>query len=306
MANTTAASLASLRGLTAKFDLGVQTASPLYQELCTMFPSKSADERYAALGSMPGVREWVGDRIFKDLRATDFTLANKHWENSLAVKKTDIADDRLGMYGPLLEQMGQEAALHPDQLFMEVLVAGESQACFDGQYFFDTDHSMGDSGSQSNDLTGAAATGTSPTEAEFRSAYHACRKAMLGFKRDNGKPFISNVIRPFPNLLLLVPTDMEEVADAAINKTFINNGESNHVLDKPRIMTSGALTNQDRFYLFNLSQPLKPFVFQAREPLSRQMKGMEDIEFKDVKFMTEARYNVGYLAWWNAVVYTFT
>jgi phage major head subunit gpT-like protein len=302
----TAAATATLRGLTAKFDMGVQAATPLYPELCTTFPSKGADERYAALGAMPGVREWVGDRIFNELRAADFTLANKQWESSLSVKKTDIADDRLGMYGPLLEQMGQEAALHPDQLFMEALVAGESQVCFDGQYFFDTDHSMGDSGTQDNDLTGAAATGTAPTEAEFRSAYHACRKAMLGFKRDNGKPFIPNIIRPLPNLLLLVPVDMEEVANQAINKTLVSGGETNVVLDKPRIMTSGALTNQAKFYLFNLSQPTKPFVFQAREPLTRQMKGMDDIEHKDVKFMTEARYNVGYMAWWNAVLYTFT
>jgi hypothetical protein len=33
---------------------------------------------------------------------------------------------------------------------------------------------------------------------------------------------------------------------------------------------------------------------------------LNDIETKDVKFMTEARYNVGYLAWWTAVLTTFT
>jgi hypothetical protein len=47
-------------------------------------------------------------------------------------------------------------------------------------------------------------------------------------------------------------------------------------------------------------------VFQKREPISRQPKGADDIEKKDIKFMTQARYNVGYLAWWNAVLYTFT
>jgi len=36
---------------------------------------------------------------------------------------------------------------------------------------------------------------------------------------------------------------------------------------------------------------LRPFVSQAREPLHRQMKDLNDIETKDVKFMTEARYN---------------
>jgi phage major head subunit gpT-like protein len=50
---------------------------------------------------------------------------------------------------------------------------------------------------------------------------------------------------------------------------------------------------------------LRPFVFQARRPLARQMKGMDDREFKNVKFMTDARYNLGYLAWWNAVLTEF-
>jgi phage major head subunit gpT-like protein len=58
--------------------------------------------------------------------------------------------------------------------------------------------------------------------------------------------------------------------------------------------------------LYRVDTPFKPYIFQAREPLSRKMKGMDDIEFKDVKFMTQARYNVGYGAWWNAVRYTFT
>ena len=71
-------------------------------------------------------------------------------------------------------------------------------------------------------------------------------------------------------------------------------------------MSSAYLTDSSKMYLFNLDGALKPFVFQAREPISRQMKGLDDIETKDVKFMTESRYNVGYLAWWKAVLTTFT
>ena len=79
-----------------------------------------------------------------------------------------------------------------------------------------------------------------------------------------------------------------------------------HGKDTFASVVSGGLTDATKFYLLNLSQPLKPFVFQARRPLQRQMKGMDDREFKDVKFMTDARYNLGYLAWWNAVLTTWT
>lgn len=306
MALDTARAVATLRGLTAKFDLAMEQASPFYPTLCTQVQSQGADEKYGFLGAMPGMREWLDDRIFHGLRAADYTLVNKEWETSVRIEKNDIDDDRLNMYGPVLENLGAEAAHHPDELLLTLIVNGESTACFDGQYFFDTDHSWGDSGSQSNDLTSAAASGTTPTEAEFRTAYHAARSAMLGFKNDKGKLFIRPTVRPFTNLLLLVPPQLEEVANQAINKTFVSAGETNIVLDKPTIVATSGLTDATKFYLFNLSQPLKPFIFQARRPLQRVMKGMDDREFKDVKFMADARYNLGYLAWWNAVLTTWT
>jgi phage major head subunit gpT-like protein len=169
----TARTVATLRSLTQRFDMGREAASPFYPEICTVIPSNGADEEYGGLGSVPGVREWLGDRQFNTLRAAKFTIATREWESSVRIEKNDIDDARLLKYGPILEQMGMEAEHHPDELLFELLVAGESAACFDGQYFFDTDHSFGESGTQSNDLTYAAASGTTPTEAEFRAAYHA-------------------------------------------------------------------------------------------------------------------------------------
>lgn len=305
MALNTASAIATLRGLTRSFDTGVEAATPFYPNLCTLVPSMGADEQYGFLGAMPGVREWLGDRDFHTLRAADYTLKNKKWENSVRIEKDHIDDDRMGMYGMVLEQLGAEAMHHPDELLYDILVGGETSLCFDGQNFFDTDHLWGDSGSQSNDLTYDATDHTDVTEAEFRAAYHAAREAMLNFKNDQGKLFIRPTIRPLQNLMLVVPTELEEVANQAINKQLVASGETNIVLDKPMIVTSAYLTSAVKFYLFNLGQVLKPFVFQARQPLRRQMKGLDDYEFKDVKFMTDARYNVGYLAWWNAVLTTF-
>jgi phage major head subunit gpT-like protein len=39
--------------------------------------------------------------------------------------------------------MGQAAAVHPDELVFALLAAGFATACFDGQYFFDSDHPVG-------------------------------------------------------------------------------------------------------------------------------------------------------------------
>jgi phage major head subunit gpT-like protein len=305
MAQNTAKYEATLRDLTHKFDLGVKQSTPFYPSVCTPVQSTGADEKYAWLGGLPSVREWLGDRVFNELRASDFVLSNKLWEDSILVPKTNIDDDRMGLYDAMFENLGQRAALHPDKLLMQAIVAGESTACHDGQFFFDTDHSWGDSGTQDNDLTGAAATGTQPTEAEFKAAFEACVAAMLGFKDDRGEPLNQPTVGQVNDLMVLVPVAYYAVAIKAITAAIIGNN-SNVQVWTPRIVASPFLTSGAKFYTFYTGSPLKPFVFQAREPLSRQKKGHDDIETKDVKFMTQARYNVGYLAWWNAVLYTFT
>lgn len=306
MALDTARAVATVRGLTAKFDIGVAAGEPFYPNLCTIVPSTGADEKYGFMGAMPGVREWLGDRQFQSLRAGDYTLANKKWESSINIEKDDIDDDRLGMYGPVLEQLGMEAASHPDELLVQAIEAGESTPCFDGQYFFDTDHSWGDSGTQDNDLTGAAATGTSPTAAELKAAFRTCVTQMLGFKNDKGKYLNRPVIKRLTDLTLVVPLAFRDAAHDAFDALLSGGGNSNVVIDRPNIVCLPGLSGGARMYVFATGGILKPFVFQARSPLQRQMKGMDDREFKDVKFMADARYNLGYLAWWNAVLYTFT
>lgn len=307
MALSTANQVTALRDLTVKFDRAVRAATPFYPRIATTVPSEGAEEKHGWLGDMPGMREWLGERIFKELRAATYELKNKHWESSLLVSKTDIADARMLKYGPLVDALAAEASYHPDELMFQVLVAGETSLCFDGQLFFDTDHAWGDSGTQSNDLTYAAATGTTPTPTEFRAAYNQAYAAMLGFKGDNGKSFFrptqaEQIIRP----MVLVPATLFQTATDALSARFDSSGNPITVLGNPELVPITYLTDATKFYVLNTAGAIKPFVFQEREALSRQMKGMDDLETKDVKFMTEARYNAGYLAWWNAVLTTFT
>jgi phage major head subunit gpT-like protein len=307
MSLDTLKAVAVMNSLTATFDNRVGASEPFYPEITTERKSTRKGEDYGYPGNVPGVREWIGDRKFKELRAAKFAIENRHWESSLAVKKTDIEDDNMGMYPPLMEELADEATYHPDELVFETLLAGESEPCFDGQSYFDVDHQWGDSGSQSNDLTyEAAADPALPTVAEFAAAYEQARQAMIGFKRDNGKTFIRPTVKNLTGLLLLVPVELQLIANKALFQEVNSGGESNMVLDAPTIITSGFLTDATKFYLFKLDMPLKPLVFQARAPLSRATKGLDDIETKIVKFMTEARYSVGYLAWWTAVLTTFT
>lgn len=301
MSLNTAAAVATLNGLTAKFDQRVRIAQPFYPNLCTTVPSTGRSENYGVLGSLPGVQEWIGDRQFGKLKAGQFELINKEWENSLEIERNDIEDDRLGMYSMVFQELGDEAASHPDELLFTLVQAASAQPTWDGQYFFDTDHEWGDSGQQSNDIEAEAAVPAAPTAAEMNAAFHLARKTMINFKKDNGKPFIRPTLDGGLNkLLMLVPPDLEKPAADGINSAVIDN-TTNIVLNRPRIVACPFLTSGTVFYLFWLGGVLKPFVFQARRPLQRSMKGLTDREFKNVKFMTDARYNIGFLAWWTAV-----
>lgn len=305
MAIDIASAQVKLRDLTAKFDNRVAAATPFYPTVCYDASSVRTSEKYGWIGNMPGMREWLGERQFSELRAANFVLENKHWESSLLIKKTDLADDNLGQYGPVLEQLGIEAAHHPDELWFSVLEQGESTACFDGQFFFDTDHVWGNSGSQSNDITSTVVSTSAPTVAEIKTAIRKMIRTMLAFKNDQGKLYNRPTVGRLNDLTLLVPLALRDLVYDALESELISNS-SNVVVDRPNIVSSPYLTSDVKLYLFKTGEAVKPFVFQRREPLTRMMKGIDDLETKDVKFMTEARYNVGYFAWWTSILCTLT
>lgn len=305
MALDLASAQIKLRDLTAKFDNRVVAATPFYPQVCYQATSNRSGEKYGWIGNSPGVREWLGERQFSELRAANFVIENKHWESSVLIKKTDLADDNLGQYAPQLEQLGVEAAHHPDELFFNVLELGESTACFDGQFFYDTDHSWGNSGTQSNDITSTVVSTSAPTVAEIKTAIRAMIKKIVSFKNDQGKLYYRPTIGRMNDFILLVPMALRDLCFDALESELLSNS-SNVVIDRPQIVASPYLSSDVKLFLFKTGEPVKPFVFQSREPLSRQMKGMDDLETKDVKFMTEARYNVGYFAWWTSVLCTLT
>lgn len=310
MSLDTAAAVATLRSLTAMFDNKVKETTPFYPTLCSVIPSNGADEEYGMLGSVPAIREWLSDRQFHTARAAKFTIVNKLWESSISIQKTHMADDRMGLYTTQFKSLATRAVRHPDKLLLGSLVVNAStDLCLDGQAFFDTDHSWGDSGTQDNDLTGAAATGTNPTVAEFKASASAALAAMLAFKDDKGELMHDDAVvgvNGGMELVALVPLSMWEVAVTAFKPgILLADGATNVPIATANVVPTPHLTGA--FWdLYRVDTPFKPYIFQAREPLSRRMKGDTDIEFRDVKFMTQARYNVGYGAWWNAVRYTFT
>lgn len=128
--------------------------STVWQKIATKVPSTTLENDYSWLGHFPGLREWVGDRQVKNMTMYDYSLKNKDFEATVEVPRNRISDDQYGVFTPMMESMGDSAARHPDELLFALILLGASTLCYDGQFFFDTDHPVG-AGTVSNyDATG--------------------------------------------------------------------------------------------------------------------------------------------------------
>ena len=128
------------QGFQMSFNSGVDAVERTWSKIAMETPSFGRSEIYPWLMSLPGTREWIGERFVHSLEATGFEVVNKTFENTYGVRRTDIEDDRLGIYKPAFAMLGEAAAETPDDLVWSLLPAGFSTVSWDGQYFFDTDH----------------------------------------------------------------------------------------------------------------------------------------------------------------------
>lgn len=155
MAVVTPALLTSLRtGVASIFQDSLRATPTHWASVATLVPSSTASNTYGWLGQFPKLREWVGARVVKDMAAAGYTLTNKLYEGTVSIARTDIEDDNIGIYKPMMQEVGRATATHPDELVFALLAAGHSTLCFDGQNFFDTDHPV----YPNVDGTGTAAT----------------------------------------------------------------------------------------------------------------------------------------------------
>lgn len=136
---------ANLRGIFTGFRVTFMEAYQAHQEgilekLAFRTTSTAAEEVYHWLGALPGMKELIDEIRIENVKAHNYTVANREFEDTVAVKEADIERDRLGIYTPLMGMMGAVAAQHDGQELAALLVAGFSEKCYTGKNFFDTNH----------------------------------------------------------------------------------------------------------------------------------------------------------------------
>lgn len=135
------------RSFNAAFRSGFQTVTATWSKIATEVPSTTGEEEYSWLGKNTRFREWIGDRQAQNLKLHGYTIKNKTFENTVEVERESVEDDKYGVYNMPMQMLGEDAALHPDELVFSLLGKGFTEKCYDGQPFFDADHPVGVQGS---------------------------------------------------------------------------------------------------------------------------------------------------------------
>ena len=266
-------------------------------------------ENYAWLGQVPKMREWIGGRQPKGLRENTWSLTNKDHEATLEILVKDLRREKFGQIKVRITELARRTLSYPSTLMSSLIANGKATACYDGQFFFDIDHAEGDSGSQNNDLTFAAATGTVPTNAEMRDAIMDAIAAILGFKDDQGEPMNEGARR----FEVMVPIALWPQATAAVTLPVVDANVTNIIPAlkdfEISVVPNARLTDATEFYVFRTDAETKPFILQEEVPLnvSAVAEGSQ-LEFTDKKHWYGVDWAgvMGYGFWQHGALTTFT
>ncbi|MCB4365408.1 Mu-like prophage major head subunit gpT family protein [Hydrogenophaga taeniospiralis] len=285
-------------------------------QVSNLFDSDQESETYKWLGQSPTMREWIGGRQAKGFTSEGVTIANKDFEATLEVLVKEMRRDKTGQVMVRVRELAQRTNAHWAKLLSQLIIAAESGVCYDGQYFFDTDHAEGDSGTQSNDLTHDVTTPTAPTAGEAEAAILKAVQAILGFKDNQGEPMNENA-REF---LIMTPIPLMNSVAGAIGASVIMDGASvsrtNTILTlgtlggfTMRMAANARLTWTDKISVFRTDAETKAFIRQEEEAvsISAVAEGSE-LEFNENKhrYGVKASRNVGYGYWQRAALVTLT
>ena len=240
--------------------------------------SDSESEEYGWLGQVPVLREWIGSRQAKGLNDYSFVIRNKKYEATIEILKSWIRRDKTSQILSRVGELADRANTHWAQLISKLIEEGASTTCYDGQYFFDTDHEEGKSGVQSNkisvDISALPAethgTVTAPSVEEFQQAVLKAISKIMSFKDDQGEPMNESV----SSFVVMVPTDLYFIAmNAASVLRGTNINEQLPTGLSVEIVTNPRLTWTDRFAVFVSGSSAGAFIKQEETAIDLKVKG---------------------------------
>lgn len=199
--------------------LGQAWYAPFTKNIISTDPDS---EDVAWLAGVAKVQKQTGNPEFGEPSTASQLVRHEDWVCGVRVKLKHWLANKAGMVQAMIDEQVETAMEHPGLRVQELIVAGESANAYDGQYFFDTDHAEGDSGTQDNDITLAKA-GTLPTVAECKSAILKAVAQLMTFKDAKGNHVNMSATR----FTVLAPAAIFTTAAEACVNPLIGGGDTN-------------------------------------------------------------------------------
>lgn len=251
-------------------------------------PSESDSETLAWLDMFPGVREFIGSRQYNDLKALGRNVPIKEWEDTIWLKRTDVEDDKIGLYNKRLEMLATAAKAHKAKLVFDLLPNGFTATGYDGAAFFSASHTWRGK-TVSNLLT------TALTSTNFDTAIQTLMENLGSFGAANESPLIIN-----PEFRLFAGPALRSKAKEIIEAQLIGGGDTNTNFGAADVVISPLLTG-NKWYVMVKNSPLMPLVFINRleYELSSVTDPESDLVFDKAAFAYgyRARYAADYGLW---------
>jgi phage major head subunit gpT-like protein len=176
-------------------------------------------------------------------------------------------------------------------LVSTLILNGATTVCYDGQYFFDTDHTEGENTTnQSNSITvtiaglPAATHGstTAPSVEEMQQSIIKGIVQIIGFKDDRNEPMNEGSSR----FLVMVPASLYVPAVAAVStlmtSALLQNMNPNLIsgLTVDVVMNTRLSSWTNKFVVFRTDSPIKALIRQTEQEVEMKVKAEgSDFEF---------------------------
>jgi len=282
--------------LKTTFNKAFDAAESQWQKTAMLVPSGSSQNNYDWLDRFPRMRKWIGEKVVKALKANSYTIVNDDWEATVAVRRNDIEDDNLGIYAPMAQDAGYSAKTLADEIVADLKNNAFASTCYDGQYFYDTDHPVGNGagGTVSVSNKGTAALSCA-TQTAAKASLGAARKA-IGNMTDNEGRKLGLVADT-----LEVPVALQEVGHTLCNADKLDDNSPNPYKGTLKLLVNPRLSSDTAWFVHVTSRPVKPFIYQERKkPVFVQQINPESegvFNLGEYKYGAEARAAGGYSFW---------
>ena len=231
------------------------------------------------------LKELVGEGVYK-MKVKEETKTTYKFDSKFekAMKAIFTGDYTFETTLEEFSNMGEAAALHPDELVFGAMMSGFNEKCYDGLSFFNTAHKVGD-----------ATYSNRSNKKLSRESYMEGRSSIMSIKGDKGKS-----LKLVPDLLV-VPPALEETARLILEADQID-GTTNVLKGTAKLHVEPALAEHPEYwFLLCTNRFLKPFIYQLRKKIKFTSLTRDTDEnvfmLDEYLYGADGRSNAGYGFW---------